>query len=361
MQLNRNRLYKILAAVILLLSASACSWVKDELPECPPTELRLRFEYDYNMMWADAFCKHVGGVTVYVFDESDCFVTQKSESSPERLGTYGYEMVFTDQELELGREYRFVTVAFQDNEQDLLKGDGAKFRTVSLQPGDDLNTLQVKLDRSDRKDDNGAYYVEHKEQPLDILWISRNDCRGTLHLYETTRCTLNLMRHTNNLTISLRELDAPAETDINDYEIRLTDRNGWVNYDNSLREDDRLVYTPYAEWNTEFKDDNNHVAQRTAHADLSFPRLIYSDDWRKNARLTIYRKKTNQVVADINLPGLLVEDRSSLELLRCEEQEFLDREYTYKLDFFLKGDSWETVEISISVLKWAVRNQSVGL
>lgn len=360
MQLKLNGLYNLLVAVVLL-SMSACSWVKDELPECPPTELRLRFEYDYNMMWADAFSKHVGGVTVYVFDENDCLVMQKSESSPERLGTYGYEMVFTDQELELDREYRFVTVAFQDDEQELLKGDGAKFRTAALQPGDNIGSLQVKLDRSERQDDNGAYYVENKEKTLDILWISRNDCRGALHLYETTRCTLNLMRHTNNLTISLRELDEPAETDIDNFIIRVTDRNGWVNYDNSLREDDWLVYTPYAEWNTDFKDDEDNVVERTAHADLSVPRLMYRDDRQNNARLTIFCKETNKMVADINLPDLLVEDRNSLELLHCGEQEFLDREYTYKLDFFLKGDTWESVEISISVLKWAVRNQSVGL
>ncbi len=358
MRLNLNRLYTALAAVALLLSVSACSWVKDDLPECPPTELRLRFEYDYNMMWADVFKDVVGGVTVYVFDENGNFVTQKSEAAPERLGTYGYEMVFTDQELELDREYRFVCVAFQDDEQELLKGNGAKFRTAALQPGDDISSLRVKLDRIE---DNGTFTVDHEELPLDILWMSRNDCRGTLQLYTTTTATLNLLRHTNNITLTLRQVDASADINIKDFEIRITDRNGWVNYDNSPREDDLLAYTPYAGWNTETKDDNSVVVQRAAHADLSIPRMIYSDDWQKNARLTIFCKKTQKRVADINLPALLVEDRSSLEILRCEEQEFLDREYTYKLDFFLKGDTWDHVDISISVLSWVVRNQNVEM
>lgn len=360
MQVYLNQAVRYLLLITIVFSAASCEWVKDDLPECPPTELRLRFEYNYNIDKADIFKDVVGGVTVYVFDENGGFVTRKSESSPELLSTYGYEMVFTDTELEIGREYRFVTIAYQDDINKLLQEKGAKFRSPEMKPGDDINSLYVKLDRSGRTTPDGAYFVDNQECPLDILWINRNDCRGTLRLYETTRATFNLMRHTNNLTITLRQLDDPAEIDINDYEIRLIDKNGWVNYDNSLREDDVLAYTPYNQWNTEFKNDNNVVTERAAHADLSFARLLYNDDWRKNARLLIINKETNARVADINLPDLLVDDRSTLEL-GFGPQEFLDREYTYKLDFFLNGGSWEYVEVSISILTWTVRHQSTEL
>lgn len=348
-------------SAMLLLSLPACSWISDELPECPPTELRIRFEYDYNMMRSDVFKDQVRGLTVFVFDENDCFVTRKTETSPELLGTYGYEMVFTDAELQPEHPYRFVTIAWQDDEQKLLQQPGAKFRTTQLQAGDPISNLQVKLDRTDRKTDDGeACYVDHQSCPLDTLWMSRNDCRGTLHTQQTTTATANLMRHTNNLTVTLRQTDRPADIDIADFDIRLTDSNGWVNHDNSLHADTPLAYTPYAEWNTDFRDDEGNVVQRAAHADLSFPRLMYYDDWQQNARLILYNKVTQTKVADINLPDYLAQGRNSLEQ-PYSPQEFLDREFTYKLDFFLKDNTWEYVELSISVLSWSVRIQNVSL
>lgn len=359
MQVYLHQTVRYLLWIAMVFGATSCEWVKDDLPECPPTELRLRFEYDYNMIPADIFKDQVGGVTVFVFDENGSFVTQKSESSPELLGKYGYEMVFDESDLELDREYRFVTIAYQDDEQKLLQEKGAKFRRPEMKPGDDIRSLYVKLDRSAEASTDGTYQVENQECPLDILWINRNDCRAMLRLQQTAKATLNLMRHTNNLTVTLRQLDDPADIDIDEYEIRITDRNGWVDYDNSLREDDLLAYTPYACWNTEFKEENI-VVERAAHADLSFPRLIYNDDKRKNARLLIIHKETKARVADINLPDLLADDRSSLEI-KYGPQEFLDREYVYKLDFFLNGGSWEYVNITISIGKWNVRNQSTEL
>ncbi len=40
-------------------------------------------------------------------------------------------------------------------------------------------------------------------------------------------------------------------------------------------------------------------------------------------------------------------------------QEFLDREYDYKLDFFLQGNQWKYVQLSISILDWSKRIQRV--
>lgn len=336
---------------------TACSWVKEDLPECPPTELKLKFEYDYNMMNSDVFKDHVGGVTVFVLDENDCVLAQREETDPYLLGREDYAMVFTD--LEPGN-YRFVTVAFQKGEKEALNTPGAKFRRTQPEIGDHIDQLNIKLDRKPA-DAEGISYVDNTA-PLDTLWISRNDCRGEVRFRETTTATANLMRHTNNLTVTLRQIDDPVNIDCEDYDIRLTDNNGWVNYDNSLLPDNHLAYLPYARWNTDFKDDNGQVAQRVAHADLSFPRLMYHQDHRqKNARLTIVNRQTGVTVADIDLPDYLAQGRNSMEQAIYSPQEFLDREFNYKLDFFLKGDTWSYVELRISVLSWSVRIQNVNL
>lgn len=361
MRTTISLLFRTLGAFSLLAVVTACSWIPYDLDECPPTELRLQFKYDYNMLRSDVFKDLVRDVSVFVFDSADRLVTTRRMADADTLGTYGYEMVFTEPELEKEKEYRFVTMAWQDDEAKLLQRPGAKFRRPILQPGDPITLLTEKLERTGQQTEDGEYLVDNQGVGLDTLWISRNDCRGSLHDKQTTRLQADLMRHTNNLTVTLRQTVDPTAIDINDFEIRITDNNGWTNYDNSHLTDDRLAYSPYAMWNTEFTDDEGNVVQRAGHADLSFPRLIWHDDWRQNARLTIYNKRIKAHVADINLADYLAQGRNSAEAQNYSPQEFLDREFVYKLDFFLKGDTWDFVDLSISVLSWSKRIQNINL
>ena len=65
-------------------------------------------------------------------------------------------------------------------------------------------------------------------------------------------------------------------------------------------------------------------------------------------------------MATIDLADCLAQGRGAFEYLHYSPQEFLDREYDYKLDFFLKGDSWEYIDLSISILSWSKRIQRVS-
>lgn len=346
----------------MLAGMVSCGWINEDLPECPPTELRLRFVYDYNMLNADAFSSQVGAVTVYVFDESNKLVTTKTEEDRSLLSQMGYEMVFDDSELVVGKKYRFVTVAFQKSSREIESTDGAKFRVADIKQGDPIEKLDVTLDRE--KGSDGRSYVVNKNHPLDTLWMSRTDNYAELNTQVTTRETVNLMRDTKNITLTLRQLNHADEQniDIADYDISITDSNGWLNYDNSLKADEQLVYTPYALWNTSYDDEETRsaVIRYAAHADLSVSRLIYHDDSSKNARLSIRNTKTGANVAQINLPKFLSDGRSSIEQI-YSPQEFLDREYAYRLDFFLRGDTWVYVDIWISISPYAVRIQNIGL
>lgn len=73
--------------------------------------------------------------------------------------------------------------------------------------------------------------------------------------------------------------------------------------------------------------------------------------------LVINSRRSGQTVARINLPDCLAQGRGAFEYLNYSAQEFLDREYDYKLDFFLRGDRWEYIDLSISVLSWSKRIQ----
>lgn len=80
-----------------------------------------------------------------------------------------------------------------------------------------------------------------------------------------------------------------------------------------------------------------------------------------NAILQITNKETGKVVAHINLPSVLAEGRVAYDLYNYGEQEYLDREHDYHLNFFLKGDKWLYCDIVINVLAWSKRKQNVEL
>ena len=65
-------------------------------------------------------------------------------------------------------------------------------------------------------------------------------------------------------------------------------------------------------------------------------------------------------MARINLPEILISDRNTAEQ-GFSKQEYLDREHDYKLDFFLVGDTWQYINVTVGVLSWQVRNQSTDL
>ena len=189
-----------------------------------------------------------------------------------------------------------------------------------------------------------------------------------------TYATISLIRDTKHLNITLRQLDDPADINADDYEVTIMDDNPVLGADNSLLPGDSLLYTPYAQWTTRFDEDglaiegDIHpatraavVTERTAHYNLMFNRLVYDEDAMKNARLQIRNKKTDEVVANINLASMLAEGRIAFDYYNYSPQEYLDREYDYELNFFLKGDKWQYVDINIHILAWALRKQNVVL
>lgn len=116
MQVFLHHTIRNLLLAAMAFGATSCEWVKDDLPECPPTELRIGFKYDYHMFGGDVFYEHVGALYVYLFDRDDKFLSLYTETDSEVLGERGYEMVLNDLEPD---RYRLVTVAFQKLRRDV--------------------------------------------------------------------------------------------------------------------------------------------------------------------------------------------------------------------------------------------------
>lgn len=368
--------------------------IDDKMDDCP-TGLYVRFVYDYNTARADMFKDHCGHVTLYVYDESGNKVAERTVShknGEEPLRQYGYSIHFNDGELAPGR-YRLQAVAMQKDWEEALLCKGAKHRRTDVS---DSQSLVVSLDHSETMLPNTERYQVGAEAPLDTLWhtlrvasfapqdgISVPELHRTIKPYSiypleeqyvvveserATYATVSLIRDTKHLNITLRDIDDPDDIHDTDYEVRLLDDNSHLAHDNEVVRKDSLQYSPYASWTSRLENggtviDGNMTApgQRTAHYNLMFNRITYNSDIKKSARLQIVNRKTKQQVALINLPYTLAEGRIAYDIYNYSPQEYLDREYDYRLDFLLKGGKWYYMDVVINVLSWSKRFQNVEL
>lgn len=336
------------------LLCSCHDLMHDDLPPCD-MGVDLNFKYDYNIQRADMFNDHVGGLCVFVYDEQGNFVSRQdayNDATSQPLKNHGYAMRLN---LQPGK-YRFVTFAFQKKYEETLAQPRAKQQIALPQTGDPINRLHVRLDREAGK-------VNHQSQPLDTLWQGMSNHLIEVKDLQVSRDTISLIRDTKQLTIGLHQLDDPANIHADDFSYQITDANGDINYDNSLLPDEEITYTPYQTWTTEFHDTEGNVQERTAHAALMFSRLVLHpvSENNQNAILSIWNKKTGEEVARINLADCLAQGRGAFEYQNYSAQEFLDREYSYKLDFFLKGSEWQYIQLGISILDWSKRIQRADL
>ena len=379
----RHIIEKSLQMIVVAAMLTGCDMMKEDRDDCP-TGLYVNFVYDYNIQRADMFKDHVGSVTLYVFDESDKLVAQRTVNGSE-LSVYGYNIHFTEDELAPGHQYRLSAIALQKDWDAALSTDGAKYRHTEMKIGDNRQNIGVSLDRT--QSSNPKYFDVSTDAPLDTLWhtqqvmtaVAENqptatkyhenaNGSATTNAIQTvqlvkdvpTYATVSLIRDTNHLNISLRELDHPEDVNADDYEVFVLDANGDVDYQNKVvTPTDSLIYRPYAAWTTTFDAGGSTGVERSAHYDLMFNRLMYNTTPDKNAVLCIRKKSTGKEVAVINLPYILCEGRMAYEINNYQPQEYLDREYDYRLEFFLRGDRWQFVSVCIDVLSWSKRIQYV--
>jgi len=405
-------------AVLAAMALSSCDWFHEDLDDCP-TGLYVNFVYDYNIQQADMFKDHVGGLTLYVYDESDRLVATKFMGGSQ-LSKYGSYMHFSEQELAPDHSYRLMAVAFQ---RDMLTSTGAKYQLTGNNTGNQWKDFFINLDHNATRHPAHYSYVSN-DAPLDTLWhtlttlispakdqpvqlapVSLNPAkteyswqrdgsittngveRVSLVKGEPTYATVSLIRDTKHLNISLRVLNYYIDEQTfksednmvlhEDYTVEIIDNNSQLDCQNNLSNpNDTLIYTPYHEWTTSFVGTDDVATERAAHYDLMFNRLLYknasveNDQYAvlneadiaksKNALLIIRNKKTGKIFG-MNLPYLLSSGRTYQERY-YHYQEYLDREYDYRLQFIFRGEDMNPIieyfiGEHVHIIPWAVRSQ----
>jgi len=72
--------FGLMMAVTLGSAVVSCDSILDEDDVDCSVEYRVKFKYDYNMKYADAFSREVSSVALYAFDDNGKLVYQKTEA-----------------------------------------------------------------------------------------------------------------------------------------------------------------------------------------------------------------------------------------------------------------------------------------
>lgn len=346
-------IFTVLASIVTLAAASCDrSVIFDYAGDCEVHHI-VRFRYDMNLKWADAFASEVKSVHLYVFDSDGLFLQEYSDRGPAlSTGDYFIEL----KNLPAG-DYKFVAWCGLDNDTDdesFTVPQPVAGRTTIDELTCSLNTLGKS--RGSLSSDKRLYFLYHGY--LEDTLIDDNDG-------ETFEHVIYLTKDTNHIRIILQELSTDEDMDPDDYEIFIESANGVMAYDNSMLGTDVITYQPWALDNDVVEigkpDVSETVYVKGVYADLSLARLMNSEN--RSLMLTILDSKhKGQVIARVPLIQYALLSRRYYEEAyghKMSDQEFLDREDEYVFTFFLYGNRWVNTYINIHSWRVVLHNYDV--
>lgn len=338
-------------ASIVGLSFSSCEDFFDYEGDCDVIH-KVRFVYDLNLKWADAFPSEVKSVNLYVFDSKGIFVREYSESG-DALSQPGYEITL---DLPAG-DYTLLAWCGLHNEG----VDSESFTVPSPVVGVThieemtcvMNTTPTPAkSRADEPmvySDNRLQFLYHGL--LDVTLEDNHDGKEYIH-------TVSLTKDTNHIRIILQELSSEQGLNEDDYEIYIEDADGRIAYNNDLIGSQIVHFSPWSQ-----VTDAVGVGRVEAGgikyvnglvADLSVGRMMASR--QNDMMLTIRNAHTHSdIIARVPLIQYALLSRTYYEMAyghTMTPQEFLDREDEYVLTFFLYNQTW--MGAYIDILSWRI-------
>lgn len=327
---------KILSMLILLLVCpwmmfTSCEYIHEDLMPCE-RGVSLRFVYDYNMEYANAFPSKVHCLTLYIYDGEGNYVGTRVEKT-DVLKDENYRMKI---DLEPG-DYSMVAYGG-------VACDDRSFTVIDepTDAADKLTALSVQMSHNELTSDKLLHDFFYGK--LDVT-VEENNYKDE---------TVYMMKNTNNIRIILQQMNGMPVSD-KDFTFRIVnDDNTLFAHDNSLIENGAVTYMPWAQGQRTVGDGEEGTGKVTvAYAEFSTSRLTVGN----HPRLVIANNETGEDVLNIPLNDYLLLLKSD-RYADMTDQEYLDRENEWSMIFFLdKNHLW--VDAQIIINDWVVRLNNV--
>jgi hypothetical protein len=368
----QNNFGKLLLAGMTIGFMASCDSVLDFNQGDCSYSYKVKFKYDYNMKYADAFHSLVSTVTLYAFDENGKLAFQNTNSG-DALKDQNYAMSLN---VDPGK-YHLVTWAGLDNQS---------FAVPVLSLGSStIDNLTVKTRRVKNTSRSVTSYGEVGDNlvsnELSPLWhgeISSTDV--VLSRSRDTILTVPLIKNTNTIRVVIVQAATQEQMakstsraiSKSSFDYKLSDNNGFMNYDNTLLADSMLTYVPYLTADSVIagasaSSDKVHevlasitgraeTSYKAVVAEISTARLLTSQTPQLSIVNNTTKKEvlpTNNLIKYLNL--LKEANYSSMPL-----QEYLDREDHFDMVLFVNED--QTLLNSVIVINnWILQLNNFDL
>ena len=335
MNLKKNHILRGLWAALALIPAagitSSCGMINEDLPECNQGA-RLRFIYDYNMEYANAFPSQVDCLTLLVYDNEGNFVASRTASAPE-ISAEDYRMTI---DLPAG-EYTFVAYGGMDCQESSFHFTDA---STKADIPSKLENLEVQM--------NASSITAPEGKPLHKLFYGRLNLAIEEDALNYTDATVEMMRDTNEVRIILQQVNGEPVED-KDFVYTIEADNTLLIYKNDLVPAGSTTFYPYDRGEINVGLNQQGDESTVAFAQFGLSRFIEND----KTTLTIKTAKEGRTVMSIPLTRYLLAFRNQYQE-QMRPQEYLDRENTWNMIFFLDSDNrW--VQVSIIIHDYVVR------
>lgn len=342
-----SRLLPVLAAVML---ASCDGMIYDEEGDCDP-HYKVRFVYDRNLKYTDAFAAEVDEVTLYIVDTDGTIVWQKHEAGDElKSGSY-----LMDVEGLPPGTYSLIAWCGSGYNTDFAIADDITKHTdlqatlggrTPQEAGWDFAGSAVRDDFRD------LYHGK-------LMDVTFTDEQG-VHIYD-----VRLTKDTNDVHVVLQHLSGDAVDD-DDFVFTIVEENGYLDWDNTILADEPLTYyahtvtsgsagveVPDYKGDGEGNESRAITAVRCAVADFQVSRITPE----KRCMVRIYRKSDKSLIASIPLADYALMTKGKHKALSNED--YLDYRDDYSLVLFLdENGRWVSSQIYIN--SWHLILQEVG-
>lgn len=360
-----TKCFAVAFTAVLSLSTASCEDFFEYEGDCDVIH-RVKFVYDKNLKWADAFTSEVKSVNLYVYDSNGVFV-KKYLGSGEELSNPDYYIT-----LDLpADDYRLVAWCGLDNEGAAEESFYVPDPFAGVSHIEEL-TCRLNVENApatlSRDDDSEGADIYYSDKRLYFLYHGMLDVRlEDNHDGKTYDHIISLTKDTNHIRILLQELSNDEGLNAEDYEISIESANGLLGYNNELLGNATIKYTPWSQVSDiigvgRIETGVNEIKYvRGIVADISVSRMMASQ--LNDMMLTIRDANTKEnIIARVPIIQYALLSRQYYELAyghKMDDQEFLDREDEFVMTFFLYQNRW--LDSFIDILQWRIVLHDYGL
>ncbi len=336
----RATIYGTALTAMMTVGLTSCdNWVYDDLDPCTVT-YRVKFTYDYNMKFADAFPAEVHSVNVWAFD-SQGRLAWKGEASGDALKEKDF----------------YITMDVAPGTYSFLAWGGLAgqqaFTVADANAPADMQALDcdLNLKNATRADVEGLY-ADYEMRGLyhGIINDVTLATRETEHYVQEV--TIPLMKGTNRVAVMLQHTNNQPIKD-GDFSVSIEAANSLLSWNNDVLPGPTFSYIPwstsYGQTTSSGSGDGTQSTVSTYLSELSTSRIMADSD----QRLKVVRNTDGKTIIDIPFVQylLLVKGNYNRNLT---DQEYLDRQDDFSMVFFLTDDNTWYSAIGIYINSWAV-------